>query len=140
MKSDSNVKRVLLDDGLPEDSLIEFDDFENIETINLSELRDKLGLTSWAVRIAYNKRFGGVLIQQQAGEGNRKHHHPDADENWVILDGEWEWWIEGKGTKKVVINDIVVVPKKTWHQIKCVKGPGVRYAITQPDVPHIYKD
>ena len=39
MKSDSNVKRVLLDDGLPEDSLIEFDDFENIETINLSELK-----------------------------------------------------------------------------------------------------
>jgi len=140
MKSDSDVKRVLRDDGLPKDSLVEFDDFENINTINLSELRDKLGLSSWAVRIAYNKRFGGVLIQQQAGEGNRKHYHPDADENWVILDGEWEWWIEGKGTKKVTINDIVVVPKKTWHQIRCVKGPGVRYAITQPDVPHVYQD
>ena len=140
MKSDSDVKNVLLEDGLPADSLIEFDDFENIETTSLSELREKLGLGSWAVRIAYNKRFGGVLIQQQAGEGNRKHYHPDADENWVILDGEWEWWIEGKGTKKVKTHDIVVVPKKTWHQIRCVKGPGVRYAITQPDVPHVYKD
>ena len=140
MKLDSDVKNVLLEDGLPADSLIEFDDFENIETTSLSELREKLGLGSWAVRIAYNKRFGGVLIQQQAGEGNRKHYHPDADENWVILDGEWEWWIEGKGTKKVKTHDIVVVPKKTWHQIRCVKGPGVRYAITQPDVPHVYKD
>ncbi len=140
MKSDSDVKNVLLEDGLPADSLIEFDDFENIETTSLSELREKLGLGSWAVRIAYNKRFGGVLIQQQAGEGNRKHYHPDADENWVILDGEWEWWIEGKGTKKVITHDIVVVPKKTWHQIRCVKGPGVRYAITQPDVPHVYED
>ena len=140
MKSDKNVESVLIDDGLPPESLVELYEYENIETINLSFLRKKLGMKSWAVRIAYNKRFGGVLIQQQAGEGNRKHYHPDADENWVILDGEWEWWINGKGTKKVATHDIVVVPKRTWHKIKCVKGPGVRYAITQPDVPHIYED
>jgi quercetin dioxygenase-like cupin family protein len=66
---------------------------------------------SWAVRIAYNELFGGVVIQQQPGEGNRKHFHPDADENWVILDGEWEWWIEGIGTQRVKKNDIIVVPK-----------------------------
>ena len=51
--------------------------------------------------IAYNELFGGVVIQQHPGEGNRKHFHPDADENWVILDGEWEWWIEGIGTQRV---------------------------------------
>ena len=140
MRSDSDVKNVLKDDGLLKESLIEFHEYENIDTINLEELRAELGMGSWAVRIAYNERFGGVLIQQQSGEGNRKHYHPNADENWVILDGEWEWWIDGKGTKKVIRHDIVVVPKKTWHQIQCVKGPGVRYAITQPDVPHIYED
>ena len=139
MKADSDVKRVLIDDGLPPESLIELHNYENIETISLKNLRSDLGMKSWAVRIAYNKRFGGVLIQQQTGEGNRKHYHPDADENWVILDGDWEWWIDGKGTRKVTVHDIVVVPKKTWHQIKCVKGPGVRYAITQPDVPHVYE-
>ena len=95
---------------------------------------------SWAVRIAYNNRFGGVVIQQQPGEGNRKHYHPDADENWIILDGEWEWYIENK--KQIVKKgDFVIVPKKTWHQIKCVGSkPGVRYAITKPDVEHIYGD
>ena len=83
---------------------------------------------SWAVRIAYNELFGGVVIQQQPGEGNRKHLHPDADENWVILDGEWEWWIDGLGTQMV---------KK--HDIRCVgDSPGVRYAITRPDVNHVY--
>ena len=95
---------------------------------------------SWAVRIAYNELFGGVLIQQQPGEGNRKHYHEDADENWVILDGEWEWWIENKGIKKVKKNDIIVVPKGVWHQIKCIgSSPGVRYAITMPDVNHVYE-
>ena len=140
MKSDSNIKRVLIDDGLTPDSLIELHDYENVHTVNLKQLREKLGMGSWAVRIAYNKRFGSTIIQQQAGEGNRKHYHPDTDENWVILDGEWEWWIEGKGTKRVSTNSIVVVPKKTWHHIKCVKSPSVRYAITQPDVLHVYED
>ena len=37
-------------------------------------------------------------------------------------------------------NDFVVVPANTWHHIKCVKGPGVRYAITKPDVDHVYED
>ena len=140
MINDDNVKRVLTDDGLPEDSLQTFHNYENKRTISLNELRSELGMTSWAVRIAYNDRFGGVIIQQQAGEGNRKHYHYDADENWVILDGEWEWWIEGQGTQIVKKNDFVVVPANTWHHIKCVKGPGVRYAITKPDVDHVYED
>ena len=138
--SDSDVKNVLKDDGLDEDKLSIFHRYEN-QSVSLKELRKKHGLGSWAVRIAYNNRFGGVVIQQQPGEGNRKHYHPDADENWVIMEGEWEWWIEGVGTTKVKKGDIVVVPKKTWHLIKCTGNQaGVRYAITAPDVNHVYED
>lgn len=136
--SDSDLISVLEKDGVP---FSELDKYENCSTVNLKDLRDDLGMGSWAVRIAYNKRFGGVVIQQHPGEGNRKHFHPDADENWVILDGEWEWWIEGIGTQIVRTNDIVVVPKGVWHKITCVgDSPGVRYAVTQPDVEHIYED
>ena len=139
MKSDSDVKRVLTDDGLDPNALNIFHKFENYTTVSLEMLRESLGMSSWAVRIAYNDRFGGVVIQQQPGEGNRKHFHPHADENWVILDGEWEWWIEGKGTQRVKENDIIVVPAKVRHQITCVGDKvGVRYAITKPDVEHIY--
>ena len=138
--SDSDVKNVLKDDGLDEDKLSIFHKYEN-ESVSLKKLRKIHGLGSWAVRIAYNNRFGGVVIQQQPGEGNRKHYHPDADENWVIMEGEWEWWIEGIGTTKVKKGDIVVVPKGTWHLIKCTGNQvGVRYAITAPDVNHIYED
>ena len=140
MKSDNDVKRVLTEDGLNSSSLNIFHVYEN-KCINLDDLRKKHGMGSWAVRIAYNNRFGGVIIQQQPGEGNRKHYHPDADENWVIMDGEWEWWIEGEGIKKVKTGDIIVVPQKTWHHIKCIgTKPGVRYAITAPDVNHVYED
>ena len=140
MKADSDVKNVLTEDGLPKEALKTFHQYENQTTVNIDVLRKELGMTSWAVRIAYNDRFGGVVIQQQSGEGNRKHYHRHADENWVILDGLWEWWIEGQGTKLVKKNDIIVVPKNTWHHIRCTKGPGIRYAITQPDVEHVYEE
>jgi mannose-6-phosphate isomerase-like protein (cupin superfamily) len=140
-KSDCDVINVLEEDGLPPDSLTRFRKYENVSTINVSSLREELGMGSWAVRIAYNELFGGVIIQQQPGEGNRKHYHPDADENWVILEGEWEWWIEGIGNKVVKENEIIVVPKNTWHKITCIgTKPGIRYAITRPDVNHVYED
>lgn len=139
-KSDCDVKRVLKNDGLENQMLSIFHLYEN-QSISLKTLREKHGMGSWAVRIAYNDRFGGVIIQQQPGEGNRKHYHPDADENWVIMDGEWEWWIDGVGETKVSKGDIIVVPKNTWHLIKCIgHSQGVRYAITAPDVNHVYED
>ena len=139
--TDSNVVNVLKNDGVGDVDWETMRKYENISTINLKDLRKDLGMGSWAVRIAYNETFGGVVIQQHPGEGNRKHYHPDADENWVIMEGEWEWWIDGLGTQKVKKNDIVVVPKKTWHQITCVgDSVGVRYAVTKPDVKHTYKE
>ena len=139
MKKDSDVVNVLKEDGVENVSWEQLRKYENINSINLDELRKEFGMGSWAVRIAFNDRFGGVIIQQMPGEGNRKHYHPDADENWVVMEGEWEWWIDGQGTQKVKENDIVVVPKGIRHQITCLEGPAVRYAITKPDVEHIYE-
>ena len=139
MITNSDVVKVLIDDGIKNIDWNTMRKYENITTISLNEIRNELGMGSWAIRLAYNEIFGGVLIQQQTGEGNRKHYHPDADENWIILDGKWEWWIEKKGTQIVRKNDIIVVPKGVHHLIKCIKGPGVRYAITKPDVNHVYE-
>ena len=138
MCSETDVVKVLIDDGLNSIDWKTLRKYENISTISLAQLRDELGMGSWAVRIAYNDLFGGVIIQQNSGEGNRKHYHPDADENWIIMDGVWEWWIEGKGKKIVKQNDIIVVPKGVPHLITCIEGPGARYAITKPDVNHVY--
>ncbi len=140
MSSETDVVKVLIDDGLNSIDWKTLRKYENISTISLSQLRDELGMGSWAVRIAYNNLFGGVIIQQNSGEGNRKHYHPDADENWIIMDGVWQWWIKGKGEKVVKQNDIIVVPQNVPHLITCIEGPGARYAITRPDVNHVYID
>jgi quercetin dioxygenase-like cupin family protein len=135
---DADLKSVLNKDGV-DDVIV--GDLENLPTVNVDALQKKMGDGSWAARLVYNERFGGVLIQQRPGEGNRLHFHPDADECWVILAGEWEWFIEGEGKKKVKTHDVVVVRKGVKHQITCVGDkPGMRLAITAPDVNHVYAD
>jgi mannose-6-phosphate isomerase-like protein (cupin superfamily) len=135
---DDDVVRVLSKDGV---NKVVIHDFENLSSISLSDLKKKMGKGSWAVRVIYNDIFGGVLIKQNPGEGNRLHCHRKADESWVILEGEWEWYIEGIGTKKVSVNDIVVVRKGDKHKITCVGDkPAIRLAITMPDVDHVYAE
>ena len=137
-KHDSDVVNVLFDDGVKD---VIIGDMENLPTTNIDNLVEKMGNGSWAVRLVYNEKFGGVLIQQLPGEGNRMHYHPDADECWIIISGSWEWYIEGEGKKVVNKNDVVVVKKNIKHKIKCISNvPGIRFAITAPDVDHVYAD
>jgi mannose-6-phosphate isomerase-like protein (cupin superfamily) len=137
-KHDKDVVQVLRDDGV---NKVVIGDLENMPTTSIDDLIKKMGSGSWAARLVYNDRFGGVVIQQQPGEGNRLHYHPDADECWVIISGKWEWYIEGEGSNVVTKNDIVVVKKNINHKITCIGDePGIRFAITAPDVDHVYAD
>ena len=137
-RHDKDVAQVLRDDGV---NNVVIGDLENVSTTSMDELINLMGTGSWAVRLVYNEKFGGVMIQQQPGEGNRLHYHPDADECWVIMRGKWEWYIEGEGTNTVTKNDIVVVKKNVKHQITCIGDePGIRFAVTAPDVDHVYAD
>jgi len=141
MLSNDNVKKVLKEDGVKQSLIEQGHDFENLSTINVKTLENNLKFKdSWAVRVIYNDRFGGVVIKQNPGEGNRLHYHPDTDECWVILEGEYEWQIENE-VKKVLAGDIVVVKANTWHKITAIGNkPSVRLAITKPDVEHIYEN
>jgi len=134
----NNVKDVLKNDGV---DVLDIVNFQNISNINVQELVDKFGKNnSWAVRVTFNKRFGGVVIQQLPGEGNRLHMHPNEAECWVILKGKWKWFIEGQDDMEVSEGSIVNVPPNSFHQITCLgEEPGIRFAVTAPDVDHAYK-
>lgn len=133
---DNDIVRVLQQDGV---GTVDHFGKINRPRVSLEELKAEMGNPPWAVRVVYNPVFGGVLICQNPGEGNRLHYHPDTDECWVIMEGEWEWFIDGVGTERVKKGDIVVVSQGTKHRITCVGDkPGVRFAVTKPDVNHVY--
>ena len=72
------------------------------------------------------------------GEGNRMHHHPDWDEWWYIVEGEWEWTIEDK-PKKVVKGDVVFINRNRKHKITAVgEKMAIRLAVSRADVDHVY--
>ncbi len=135
---ENNVSKVLKDDGV--DS-IDIENFQNLNQIQIDKLYKKFGKNkSWAARLTYNKNFGGVIINQLPGEGNRLHKHPNTAECWVILKGKWKWYIEGKGEMIAEEGSIINVEQDTYHQITCIGNePGMRFAVTLPDVMHVYK-
>jgi quercetin dioxygenase-like cupin family protein len=135
---DNDLGNVLRNDGVP---VVDAFNKINLPLTSVAEIKKYMGPPPWACRVVYNEVFGGVLICQNPGEGNRLHYHPDADECWVILEGEWEWYIDGVGTQKVKVGDIVSVKKGTRHLIKCVGDePAIRFAVTKPDVNHVYAE
>ena len=141
MIKDNNVKRVLKDDGVDDSILESGNKFENLTSNSISKIEEEMKFKgSWAVRVVLNDRFGGVIIKQNPGEGNRLHYHPDADECWVTLEGEYEWQISDE-IQRVKKGDIVTVKANTWHKITAIGDtPAARFAITKPNVDHIYEN
>ncbi len=134
MIQDSDLVRVLKEDGIED---VDIHTFVDCDITNLAKIRCFMGKEgNWAVRVAYNKHFGGVVIQQMPREGNRLHSHPNTAECWVILDGELIWWTLNY-PRYVKAGDIVNVTAGVEHRIE-VRGnkPSVRFAVTVPDVVH----
>lgn len=102
----------------------------------IDENKDK---ASWLRRVVNTENNSCCLISQQPGEGNRLHFHPSWNEWWYIVDGEWDFEINNE-VKRVVKDDIVFIPRNTWHKITAAGNkPAVRLAVSREDVKHGYK-
>ena len=105
MKSDADVPRILKMDGVDKFCL----DQANKEIVSIPELIKLNGReSSWSHTIINTPSNSATLICQLPGEGNRMHHHPDWDEWWYIIEGSWEWDIEGM-IKTISQNEIVFI-------------------------------
>ena len=130
-----DVKKILKKDG------VKYNDFdlENSTISNIKKIiKDKKGKKSWSKRIINSKSNSVTLISQQPGEGNRKHYHPNWNEWWLIIDGQWQFEIDKK-IYKIKKNDIVFIEKNKIHKITALgKKPALRLAVSRSDVKHIY--
>jgi len=130
-----DVPSILEKDGVKTNDLFD----SNKEVVSLDAiLSEKPSDSSWSKRVIDTDSNSMTIIAQMPGEGNRRHYHPDWNEWWYIVQGEWEWEIEGK-IKRIKAGDIVMVEKLRVHKIMAVGDKmAIRMAVSRADVEHIY--
>lgn len=136
-RDEVDVPYILAKDGV----VNHYFDQENQFKVNIHELISQRPFhESWSYRVINTENNSATLICQMPGEGNRLHYHRDWNEWWYIVDGNWEWEIEGE---KIIVNqgDVVFIPKGNWHKITAVGDkPAIRLAVSRDLVAHIYKN
>lgn len=136
IKSEVDVPSILVKDGVAVNDLFDV----NKEIVAIKDILEKMPKdSSWSKRVIDTDSNSMTIICQMPGEGNRRHHHPDWNEWWYILEGEWEWDIEGK-IKSVVKGDIVFMEKNRKHKITASGNKrAIRMAVSRSDVAHVYE-
>ena len=135
--SEVNVPTILSKDGVSRASY----NLSNQMIVNLEDiLEGNSKEESWCHRVINSENNSATLISQMPGEGNRRHYHPDWNEWWFIVAGEWDWEIDGK-TYVVKKNDFVFIPKGVVHKITARgTAPATRLAVSRDDVVHSYPE
>ena len=132
-----DVPSILAKDGVKNNDLFD----ANKEVVNLNDVIGGMdNEVSWSKRVIDTESNSMTVISQIPGEGNRRHYHPDWNEWWYIVAGEWDWEIEGK-IKKIKKGDIVFMEKNRVHKITASGSePAIRMAVSRSDVVHVYKN
>lgn len=136
LNEEVDVPSILVKDGIKNNDLFDV----NKEVVSLNNLIASMdNSASWSKRIVDTESNSMTVISQVPGEGNRRHHHPDWNEWWYIVAGEWDWEIEGE-IRKVKKGDIVFMEKNRVHKITASGNePAIRMAVSRSDVVHVYE-
>jgi quercetin dioxygenase-like cupin family protein len=136
MIKDNDVPSILKKDGVLQFNL----DLANQFIVNVPNLIERYGTdSSWAHTLINTESNSATLICQMPGQGNRRHHHPDWNEWWYIIQGQWTWELEGI-EKNVSQGDIVFIEKNKKHKITAIgNSASIRLAVSRYDVVHVYE-
>jgi len=135
-RSEVDVPSILTKDGVQVNDLFDV----NNEIVAIGEILSSMPKdVSWSKRVIDTDSNSMTVICQMPGEGNRRHHHPDWNEWWYIVEGQWDWDIEGK-IKTVTQGDIVFMKKNRKHKITASgSSRAIRMAVSRSDVAHVYE-
>lgn len=136
-RAETDVPSILRRDGVEQHEF----SMENLPLTRIAEVIASKDMTrSWSHRIVNTESNSATLISQLPGEGNRLHYHDDWNEWWYIVQGCWEWQIEGKAIE-VKTGDLVFIEKNKRHKITAVgTEPAIRLAVSRDKVAHIYPE
>lgn len=132
--AESSAEEVLQHDG------VYYVDMAVNGAVNIDRLLAELPITGGAKRVIQRPSNCATVISQLPGEGNRRHYHPDWDEWWLILEGKYEYEIEGRKIEAKK-GDIISIGRGLWHQITAIgSGRASRLAVSRDKVVHVYHD
>ncbi len=132
--AESSAEEVLDHDG------VYFIDMAVNSATNIYKLLEELPITGGAKRIIQRPSNCATVISQMPGEGNRRHYHPDWDEWWLILEGRYEYEIDGRKIEAKK-GDVISIGRGLWHQIRAIgSGRATRLAVSRDKVVHVYHD
>ena len=136
LTSDANVPNILKQDGVMNSIF----DMANQGITHIPDIIKKYGKeNSWSYTLVDTESNSATLICQLPGEGNGKHHHPEWNEWWFIIDGTWQWNIEDE-IKTINKGDLVFMPKGVKHKITAIGDEAaIRIAVSRYDVAHVYE-
>lgn len=132
---ENDVPAILVKDGIDQTDF----SHENIPCAHIPDVIAGFDNTrSWCRRMVNTENNSATLISQIPGEGNRLHYHPEWNEWWYIIQGQWRWEIDG--TEMIVKEgDLVFIAKGKRHRVTAIGDvPAIRLAVSRADVPHIY--
>lgn len=133
--SEADVPSIIDGDGVAQASYTE----ANQSVRNIQDILKSKESPSWIHRVVNSESNSACLICQQPGEGNRRHYHPRWNEWWLIIQGTWDFEIEGE-IKSVKTGDFVFIPKNSWHKITATGDrPAIRLAVSREGVEHVYR-
>lgn len=130
------VPNVMKDDGVKGNSTSGV----NQPVTNIYEvLASNSQVESWYKTVVNTENNSCTVVTQMPGEGNRLHYHAKWNEWWFILQGKWDFVIEGV-THQVEKGDLVFIEKGKRHKITAIGDTiASRLAVSRYDVEHIYE-
>lgn len=103
---------------------------------SLVDIKARNGLPPWRERILATERFRMVLLCWPPGHHYPKHHHPRADESWLICEGSVQVIFDDGREMIAGPGNILFAKKGVAHDMTAVgKEPLLMIAVVTPNEP-----
>ncbi len=103
----------------------------------LKDIRERNGPGSWRVPLAASPRARVLLYQWQPGTASEGHIHPDADELFVVHEGQASFVLDEGQVVDTSSGTIVYVAAGHWHSVRATgEQPVVMMIVVSPNAPN----
>jgi len=103
---------------------------------SIADIKARNGSPPWRERVAATERFRIVLLCWPQEFAHRQHHHPRADETFIICEGQARFIFDGGPEIVAGPGDVLFAPRGVAHDVTAVGEEHLlMFAIVTPNEP-----